>query len=252
MMGIWALWGCENNNFTNNEFINNSHVGIKSACNDDLFLNNLFQDNEYGLYFYLLAERNLVYRNVFINNTFHAYDEETLNFWDNGMIGNYWDDYNGTDLNFDGIGDTPYNISGTTGNQDNFPLVNLPCPKISIMSPSENTTFGTMSPEFEISIQGIGIYTIWYTIDNGIHNYTIIELGGTINLTAWDNALDGFITIQFYIKDSTGSIGTSLVIVVKKSPDTTTPGIPGYNLFTLCGVCGIISLIVLRRRKFNV
>ena len=26
--------------------------------------------------------------------------------WDNGTIGNYWGDYNGTDNNNDGIGDT--------------------------------------------------------------------------------------------------------------------------------------------------
>ncbi|GAI90489.1 unnamed protein product, partial [marine sediment metagenome] len=44
------------------------------------------------------------------------------NFWDNGTIGNYWDDYAGLDANDDGIGDTPYMIPGTVGDQDNYPV----------------------------------------------------------------------------------------------------------------------------------
>ena len=56
--------------------------------------------------------------------------------WNNGSIGNYWGDYNGTDNNQDGIGDSPYLITAVTwdndlggdvsfvGGQDNYPLMN--------------------------------------------------------------------------------------------------------------------------------
>jgi nitrous oxidase accessory protein NosD len=37
------------------------------------------------------------------------------------MRGNYWADYNGTDANHDGVGDTPYVIDAT--NSDNYPLL---------------------------------------------------------------------------------------------------------------------------------
>jgi nitrous oxidase accessory protein NosD len=44
--------------------------------------------------------------------------------WDNGTQGNYWSDYNGTDANHDGIGDTPYSIDVL--DRDRFPLMQSP------------------------------------------------------------------------------------------------------------------------------
>jgi hypothetical protein len=45
----------------------------------------------------------------------------STNLWDNGVEGNYWSDYNGTDSNQDGIGDTPYIIDAN--NVDHYPLM---------------------------------------------------------------------------------------------------------------------------------
>jgi parallel beta-helix repeat protein len=71
------------------------------------------------------AENNTFYHNVFIDNNYNvAFDENVMligNLWDNGSEGNYWDDYNGTDVNRDGIGDTPYIINGD--NVDYYPLM---------------------------------------------------------------------------------------------------------------------------------
>ena len=66
---------------------------------------------------------NLIYLNYFTNNYIHAYDYGINNKWDNGSIGNYWDDYEGVDADNNGIGDTPYtNIRGSADSQDNFPI----------------------------------------------------------------------------------------------------------------------------------
>jgi nitrous oxidase accessory protein NosD len=47
------------------------------------------------------------------------------NKWDNGSIGNYWDDYNYPDQNNNGIGDEPYWIEGEVM-VDIYPLINRP------------------------------------------------------------------------------------------------------------------------------
>ncbi|MFX1585958.1 MAG: hypothetical protein ACFFDL_15530 [Promethearchaeota archaeon] len=40
--------------------------------------------------------------------------------------GNYWDNYTGVDSDQNGIGDVPYNITGSAGSKDNFPLMSCP------------------------------------------------------------------------------------------------------------------------------
>ncbi len=61
---------------------------------------------------------------------------EALHSWDNGNKGNFWSDYNGTDANHDGIGDTYYKIDVL--NQDRYPLmqsiVNPPVPSARVTS----------------------------------------------------------------------------------------------------------------------
>jgi len=78
---------------------------------------------------------NTVFANLFIGNTKQVIQEESsYNYppttsmgtdivsWDNGTMGNYWNDYSGTDENVDGKGDTPYAID--ENNKDNYPLMN--------------------------------------------------------------------------------------------------------------------------------
>jgi hypothetical protein len=62
------------------------------------------------------SSNNLIYMNN-ISSVISA----SPTFWDNGSIGNYWSDYNGTDADGDGIGDTPYILNDL--NQDNHPLM---------------------------------------------------------------------------------------------------------------------------------
>lgn len=57
-----------------------------------------------------------------IDNHFYIFTRARISVWDSGSEGNYWSDYNGTDSDGDGIGDTPYIID--SNNVDNYPLMN--------------------------------------------------------------------------------------------------------------------------------
>jgi len=69
------------------------------------------------------SNSNVLYHNSFLgNNTpLVSIDDVSMNnTWDNGYEGNYWSNYNGTDLNGEGIGDTYLPWEGV----DYYPLMN--------------------------------------------------------------------------------------------------------------------------------
>lgn len=134
------MWiGRYNHNCSNNIFAGNILDGgqlwgiLMAAGSKNLFYGNYITNyggshDGYGVAIgstHNTAENNTFYHNTFVNNNKNVgynWDLEGLgNFWDNGIEGNYWDDYNGKDVNGDGIGDTPYVID--ENNQDNFPLI---------------------------------------------------------------------------------------------------------------------------------
>ncbi len=119
-IGIHIMMGHEGNEngsiITGNQIINNN-FGIMTQW---------YGDDYYGWKPNPFEMTNKIYNN-FINNSQNfvsghiLYDPDTSNIWDNGVNGNYWSDYNGTDNNGDAIGDTPYIMDDH--NQDNYPLM---------------------------------------------------------------------------------------------------------------------------------
>lgn len=105
-----------------------------STCNS-ITVNNIYQifyrDNNDG--------------NTFFGNNFwcgrgeplslHFFEYTGTTTWDNGSVGNYWFDYDGNDVDFNGIGDTPYFLKTKVYDesvdkvvevviaQDNYPLM---------------------------------------------------------------------------------------------------------------------------------
>jgi parallel beta-helix repeat protein len=113
-----------------------SGCGIKIDCSyNNTVYENYLANNGFGIYIgnpafpdtrFPNSKYNTFYRNNLVNNTENVHIEKPIqgelypNLWDNGKEGNYWSDYNGTDSNGDGIGDTPYII--TANNVDRYPF----------------------------------------------------------------------------------------------------------------------------------
>ena len=214
-----------------NQAIENEIYGIylwgsTIGCHDNTIIQNQIYDNSlYGVILNEWTSHNLVYRNYFVGNGVNAQDNGTLNEWDDGAMGNYWDDYLGFDLNDDGIGDSPYLIDGIASSMDNYPIFDdgpddITSPIITINDPINGMLFGASPPEYDIDITEDNLDTAWYTIDDGANSITIIAYTGTLDESAWNALPDGAVTITFYANDTAGNIGSAQVTVYK---DTVTP-----------------------------
>jgi parallel beta-helix repeat protein len=82
---------------------------------------NIISSNNEGISLDRTSGDSIIYHNNF-NNTDQV-ESISSNSWDYDDEGNYWSDYNGTDKNQDGVGDTPYIIDES--NRDNYPLMGM-------------------------------------------------------------------------------------------------------------------------------
>jgi parallel beta-helix repeat protein len=132
-MYIWT----KNNTITGNG-VSDNIVGILLSGSNETVTRNYIADNQRGLFFGFNNAGDIIPSNIVINhNDFEnnivqlngceckdANTTESPHSWDDGRQGNFWSDYNGTDANNDGIGDTRYVIDVL--NQDRYPLMQSP------------------------------------------------------------------------------------------------------------------------------
>lgn len=115
-----------NNNIIFGNTLSYSYHGMYLLNSDNnIIWDNTINNNQYGIEVSQSSENNIYYHNSFMINSRQNSRDAGSNTWYSTtlMKGNYWDDYQGTDANDDGIGDTPYDIVGGD-NQDLYPLIN--------------------------------------------------------------------------------------------------------------------------------
>ena len=130
---------CNNLIFGNNitGFVNQA-IRTVFSCSNNIFYGNYIANTEVAVSLQDGAIGNTFYGNTFASDSCKVRMDDGVEgtSWDNGTIGNYWGDYEGTDNNEDGIGDSPYAIKGVkwdndvggdvsfVAGQDNYPLMN--------------------------------------------------------------------------------------------------------------------------------
>jgi parallel beta-helix repeat protein len=111
------------NNTVEGNIVENNEKGISLyEASHSSIMGNTVLNNLYGIRFYN-SHFNKVFHNSLIENTEQVslIPPSYQNVWDNGFEGNFWSDYNGSDVVQDGIGDASYIIDND--NYDNFPLM---------------------------------------------------------------------------------------------------------------------------------
>jgi parallel beta-helix repeat protein len=142
------LYLSSNNIIRGNNASNNNGDGISLTLSSNNIIrgNNASNNNDDGISLEY-SSKNKIYFNNLINNTNNVYSYDSTNIWNSpseityiyggtsytNCLGNYWNDYEGTDADADGIGDTPYSIDSKKDESADYPL----------MKPFENYSIST-------------------------------------------------------------------------------------------------------------
>jgi len=259
-----VLQGSDYNDIQYCSVSSNKAIGLiirESSFNQ--FYNNIFSNNTHGIRIFSSNTENCIfnkfYLNNFIGNEINAYDD-CNNSWDNNLIGNYWDDYNGSDLDDNGVGDQDYMIPLIS--IDRYPLMDpldlkenvssniIPGIIINITYPINNqkisgniTIIGeSYYEEGDIKSIKIRIDDEKYKTANGTIQWVI-----DFDTTKYNN---GFHTIYFFAETDTGyskieNIEVNIDNKVNGEDDENNT--PDFQLLSVC--IAVIIIYILRFRK---
>jgi len=250
------MWHSNHNVITGNRLENNEYgIAVGEYCVDNVFVGNTVSDSTKEGVTLLESSGNTFYHNNFDNKQ-NVYDSSlspyssaslSINAWDNGEEGNFWSDYNGTDADGDGVGDTPHWLYSM--NQDNYPLMkpwepeisDTTPPSISIASP-ENTTY-TENRVLLNFFTNEPCSWLGYSLDGQ-------EIVTVMSNTTITNLSNGMHNIKVFATDTFGNTGTSetvsfTVTVPEPFPTMT---IAVVSVATVA-VAGVGLLVCFRKRN---
>ena len=255
--------------FDNNVANNPGGILLLSSSNNVLSGNNISANID-GFRLESSSVGNRIFHNNFLNNNWQTDNEfNWTNIWDNGLEGNYWSDYNGTDLDQDGIGDTPYEIGAN--NTDHYPLMGT-FQSFNVFVWNQNQT---RYQEVEIvsnsTVQSVEL-TFWLTSDNqylkaGRWYLWLFNIRGEEGTTGFCRtmipndvlnttdylAVTSKLTALNAIKlPASNSTYTFLYLTYQNpiySVYVTIPEFPSFLVFFLLMIVTLLAIIVYKRRR---
>jgi len=120
--------GCEDNLAEGNFIIDNATGLFLEAVRHTTFRKNIIAENDVAMQIFSSSEENLFSENQFVENLspLRLVGKKTASLWQVGGKGNFWSDYDGYDLDGDGVGDVPHKIQNIFEYlEGNFPRLRL-------------------------------------------------------------------------------------------------------------------------------
>ena len=267
--GIYISAYCENNTVLENNIGTNDYSGISTfrAYNNRIVNNSIvgIYDSHYDKGIYLRESDNNLIKGNLIDHSLMGIELEISDY--NNITYNTIHYYQHT------IQEVGVNHQVCEGNIiENNTLIfdDFIPPYISIYEPLEDQVFNVTSPSFDIYIVErltTGIDSQWYSLDNGISNYsftlTNVHTGtdsygqfisgdgiGVIDKEVWNELESGNITIQFYVKDGNGNIACKEITIIKDVSEPIPNGlaIHGFNPLIQISIIGIFCVLIISKK----
>jgi len=202
-------WTSSDNILTYNNLCSNGRgIWLHNYSTENTLANNTANNNGNTGIYLTNSNNNRIYMNTFMDNGNNVYSEDSTNIWHSpskldyifkgntykNYLGNYWDDYTGSDTDNDGIGDSHYIINSDkdiyplkeplenyfVAPETNFETGESAKPYPSIMG----THTGTIKPNQPITISKLYTYSCPGT--GGHTEYIWIHGNGVDTSAAWD------------------------------------------------------------------
>jgi nitrous oxidase accessory protein len=119
---------CEENVAEENFIIDNATGIFAEALRKSVFRRNVIAENDLALRIFSSASQNLFSENNFVSNLspLQVIGKRSDTRWQEGGRGNYWSDYEGYDLDADGVGDAPHKVQNVFEYlEGNYPRLRL-------------------------------------------------------------------------------------------------------------------------------
>jgi len=228
------------NTISDNTIRINLNGAYLSNARTNFFMKNNFTLNACGANM-VASKDNQFYLNNFESNTVDAgLADRPPNSWNNGSLGNYWSSYAGSDVDGDGVGDSPHVLDAN--NRDNYPLMSPWFSlEVNVLALENSTYFGSFS--LNVTVNKAAVW-MGYSLDG----QSPVTIAG--NTTLRELSL-GLHNVTVYARDALGntcsSETVSFNIAEKPQPFSMVP-VAAASVATIA-VVRLSLLVFFKKRK---